>query len=102
MFDVNTVKERGILRENLACMINVDTKNKAATHDSFDEVARAANKDIGQISHSVERSKELISSLRETVSGCLDVAMLRRNKETVPTHPQTVVAFTAARDALAR
>jgi len=65
LFDVNTVKEGRILAENLqlerwACM-----KSKSrVTHDSFNEIARAANEDIGQASHSVERSKELISGLR--------------------------------------
>jgi hypothetical protein len=76
--------------------------SKAVTHDSFDEVARAANKDVGQTSNPVERSKELISSLRETVSSCPDVVMLRSIEEPVPTYPQTIVALTAARDALAR
>lgn len=35
-----------------------------ATYDSFDEVACAANKDVGQASESVERGKELVGSLR--------------------------------------
>lgn len=39
-------------------------KSKVATHDSFDEVARAANEDVGQASESVERGKELVGSLR--------------------------------------
>jgi hypothetical protein len=39
-------------------------QNAAATHNSFDEVARAANKDIGQASKSVKRGKKLIGSLR--------------------------------------
>lgn len=76
--------------------------SKAVTHDSFDEVARAANENIGQTSNSVERSKELISSLCETVSSCRDVIMVRRIEGPVPTHPQAVVAFTTARDAMAR
>ena len=39
-------------------------QSTVVTHDGFDEIARAANEDIGQASDSVERSKELIGGLR--------------------------------------
>ena len=62
---VNTIKEGRILARNLsAFMVYTESKNAAATHNSFDEVARAANKDIGQASKSVKRGKKLVGSLR--------------------------------------
>jgi hypothetical protein len=39
-------------------------RSTVVTHDRFDEIARAANKDVGQASESVERGKELIGRLR--------------------------------------
>lgn len=73
MFYVNTIKEGRILKSRtlLACMIRIEhDQSTVATHDSFDEVACAANKDVGQAAESVERGKKLVGGLRRAVSNC--------------------------------
>ena len=58
---------RGPEREfpiNISGLPEDQKKTTDVTHDSFDEVTRAANEDIGETSDPVERSKELIGGLR--------------------------------------
>ena len=45
------------------------------THNSLDEIARAADKDVGEVAQSVERSKELISGLHRGISSGASLIM---------------------------
>lgn len=47
------------------------------THNSLDEIARAADKDVGEVAQSVERSKELISGLHRGISSGASLIMPR-------------------------
>jgi len=49
----------------------------AATHNSLDEIARAADKDVGEVAQSIERSKELISGLHRVISSGASLIMSR-------------------------